>query len=130
MTQTNLFEKIPDVIPAGTQKSFYNTIHSKGAELKQYKADAKGQEKKVLKLFQDGSKLSALEVCRRTGLNHDAGKRATSVLKNKNVLTKLSKKEMIREEFGKMNHLYQLTTSVSEESLRLIELDKLYQIEK
>lgn len=117
------------IIPSGTEKkSFFNTIGSKNPELSQYKKDAKFQEQRVLKLFNGGEKLTALEACRRTGLNHDSGKRAVTVLKNKGVLTKLAKPEMVREEYGKMNHLFQLTALVSEESLKLIELENLNKI--
>lgn len=110
--------------------SWYNTIHSENPELAQYKKESKAQEQKVLKLFQGGEKMTALEVCRRSGLNHDAGKRATTVLKNKLVLTKLSKYEMVVEEFKKKNHLYQLTKFVSEESKKLIEQENEEKLKK
>lgn len=112
-----------DLIPNGNQNrdSFFNTIKSENPELATYQKQAKYQEQRVKKLFESGEKITALEACRRTGLNHDSGKRAVTNLKNKSILTKLSKFEMIREEFGKLNHVYQLTKFVSEESKKLIE---------
>jgi len=92
----------------GTERCWFNTISAPKPELKQFTKDAKGQEAVVLKVFESGEKLTALEVKRRTGLNQDSCKRAITVLKNKGKLLKLGKDEMVLEEYGKMNHRYQI----------------------
>ena len=107
MKQTNLFD-LPDLIQNGNQKSFYNTIHLHAAELKQFKADAKGQEKIILKVFEGCEKLTPLEVERRTGINHDSCKRAITNLTTQNKLIKLGKEDMILEAKGKMNHRWHI----------------------
>jgi len=102
--QTELFE----IIPNGTERNWFNTISASKPELQQFTKDAKGQEAVVLKVFESGEKLTALEVKRRTGLNQDSCKRAITVLKNKGKLLKLGKDDMVLEEYGKMNHRYRI----------------------
>lgn len=103
------------------QESFFNTLKAENPELATYKAKSKSQEIIIWKEFYSGRKYTALLIKRITGINQDSAKRSITVLKNRGVLTKLSKYEMIQEEYGKPNHQYQLTKFVSEESKKLIE---------
>lgn len=98
MKQFTLF----DIQPAAP--AFYNTIQAT-TKLPEYESKALSQEQKVMKVFESGEKLTALEVRRRTGMNQDSCKRAITNLKKKGKLIKLE--EMVMEEYGKPNHLWQ-----------------------
>lgn len=94
-----------DIIPQGTEKKvFFNIIGVKNPELAKYKADAKGQEKRIMKIFEDGNKYTPLAIERITGINHDSAKRAITCLTKQCKLIKLGKEEMILESKGKKNH--------------------------
>lgn len=84
--------------------TFFNTINEVNPILAQYKEEAQAQEAVILRLFENGEKMTPLEVERRTGINHDSVKRAITCLTRKGKLVKLDEKVM--EVRGKKNHLW------------------------
>ena len=106
--QTDLFKELGEIFKLGTEEkfngTFYNTIQASEQELKEFKADAKSHQKIIMQVFESGEKLTALEVKRRTGINHDSCKRSINTLFKKKLILKLGKEDMVMEEFGKKNH--------------------------
>ena len=102
--QTDLFNYQDEA----NEKVFYNTIHAQEPELSQFKKEAKGQEKAILSVFEDGNKYTALAIKRKLNMNQDSCKRAINSLFKAGLIVKLGKEDMVMEEYGKLNHRWQI----------------------
>lgn len=97
-----------DLIPNGNpqRNSFYKTIDAPAKEMVKYEHSAKSQEGRILKIFQDGKKRTALQITEMLNEDRVSIRRGITNLCTEGKLIKLD--EQVMERRGRPNHYYQL----------------------
>lgn len=91
------------------RNSFYKTIDAPVKEMVKYEHSAKSQEGRILKLFEDGIKRTALQVTEILNEDRVSVRRGITNLCHVDFGAKLIKlDEQIMERRGRNNHYYQL----------------------